>query len=123
MAKINLKNVWAFLQGNLRYKLYYSPFRFLIRQHIIEQIEVRFTSMKSVCLFEGSCEECGCKTTQLQMATKPCEGNCYPRLVNKKIWIKFKTCKFVKLDNQVWRLRRGKFKLLTQKKYNELLEK
>lgn len=114
MAKINLKNVWAFLQGNLRYKLYYSPFRELIPKHILEQIEVRFTSMRSSCLFEGACTECGCKTTELQMANKSCDGLCYPKIVNKKVWEKFKTCKFVKVDGIVWRVRRGKFKILTK---------
>lgn len=42
--------------------------------------------MDSQCYKEGSCKLCGCKTTALQMASKPCDKPCYPALLKKKQW-------------------------------------
>jgi hypothetical protein len=77
--KINVKNVIAYIQGNVRYKLYYSYwFSWLIRKEIKEQIDFRINSMRDICYIQGYCQECGCKTTALQMANKSCAGSCYP---------------------------------------------
>lgn len=89
-AKVNIRNVIAYLQGNIRYIFYYSWCRFLIRKHIREQIDFRINSMRRTCYANGFCDECGCKTTQLQMANKSCAGNCYPRMMSRKKWKIFK---------------------------------
>ena len=84
---ITFKNVIAFIQGNIRYKLYYSRFRFLIPTHILQQIRWRIKVMDRDCYQNGSCKLCGCKTTALQMADKTCEGKCYPIMMSKKEWV------------------------------------
>lgn len=84
--EITIKNIFAFIQGNLRYKLYYSHFKFLIRTHIRQQIKLRIKVMDRDCYINGSCKICGCKTTALQMANKSCAGNCYPVMMNKQEW-------------------------------------
>src|ERR1044072_8797195 len=94
------KDVIHYLLGNYRYFLYYSikprvsyadimkvvgkrnkhP---LMRQHIYEQIEYRIKWMDEGCYNSGECKKCGCSTTQLQMCNKPCDGKCYPAMMNK----------------------------------------
>ena len=85
-AKPTLKNIIAYIQGNLRYRLFYSNFAFLIRPHIREQIEIRINSMDKQCYDEGQCKICGCQTTHLQMANKACDKFCYPSMLNKEQW-------------------------------------
>ena len=85
-AKPTLKNIIAYIQGNLRYKLFYSNFAFLIRPHIREQIEVRINSMDQECYNAGECKLCGCQTTALQMANKACDKPCYPSMLSKEQW-------------------------------------
>jgi hypothetical protein len=89
MKKITWNNVLAYLQGNIRYKLWYSPYKKLIRKHIREQIELRIRFMKAECYNNGVCVKCGCVTTALQMANKECAGRCYPEMMNKSEWIDF----------------------------------
>ena len=104
-AKPTLKNIIAYIQGNLRYKLFYSNFAFLIRPHIREQIEVRIRSMDQECYNAGECKICGCQTTHLQMADKACDKPCYPRMLNKKTWDNWKKCKFTMRENdKYWNL-------------------
>ena len=85
-AKINLKNIFAYLQGNIRYELYYSKLSFLLPKHIREQYEWRIEIMDKKCFDDGVCKICGCETTALQMANKPCDKPCYPKMHNKRIW-------------------------------------
>lgn len=83
-----LKESYHFLQGWIRYYMYYSPFfSAFLRSHIKEQIEYRINSMNKACYFQGSCIKCGCTTTALQMCNKPCEGDCYPRMMNRLEWM------------------------------------
>ena len=112
-AKINFKNIIAFCQGTLRYQVYYSPFKFLIRKHIREQISFRINSMRRTCFNNGECEECGCSTTALQMANKTCGGICYPPMMNKKQWRMAKMVGSYKYDEnkKIWKLdlKKGRF--------------
>lgn len=85
-AKLNIKNILAYFQGNLRYRLFYSKFAFLIPRYIREQIQVRINSMDSECYEAGECKLCGCQTTALQMANKACDKPCYPKMLSKKEW-------------------------------------
>lgn len=80
------KDVFHYLLGKYRYRLYYSWWNFLIRKHIKEQIKYRIGVMKQECYDNGECTMCGCSTTALQMCNKSCEGGCYPPMFNKKHW-------------------------------------
>jgi len=88
-----LKDLKSFFQGNLRYQLYYSQDKFphsLMRPHIRKQIQLRIHNMNPQCFKEGQCIHCGCETTALQMATRPCEGLEYPPLIpSKQSWVNF----------------------------------
>lgn len=105
-AKINLKNIFYFIQGNCRYKLFYSTFANLLPRHIRDQIEVRINSMDRKCYAEGQCKICECKTTHLQMCNKACDKPCYPPMLNRKEWAELKE-DFVYYDTKtdtVWYL-------------------
>ena len=78
--------MYAYIQGNIRYELFYSKFKWLLPKHIEEQIMYRINSMDIDCYNEGSCKMCGCKTTALQMANKACDKPCYPFMLSKKSW-------------------------------------
>lgn len=91
-GKRPLIDVWFYVQGNIRYKLYYSKYRWLLRKYIREQIEYRIQRMKPECYEQGSCIMCGCETTMLQMADKQCDGKCYPKMfVKAGSWKHFKS--------------------------------
>ena len=83
---IEIKDMYAYIQGNIRYELFYSKFKWLLPKHIEEQIIYRINSMDIDCYNEGSCKMCGCKTTALQMANKACDKPCYPFMLSKKSW-------------------------------------
>lgn len=90
-AKVNLKNIRAYITGNYRFMIYYSKnFYYLMRKHIREQIDWRMIVMRKECFNTGSCEECGCEVPALQMANKTCDGMCYPEMMDKKTWEEFK---------------------------------
>ena len=85
-----LNNIKAYITGNYRYTFYYSKhFKFVIRKHIMEQIQWRIMAMDRKCFTAGSCQECGCLTTALQMANKACNKPCYPKMMGKKDWRNF----------------------------------
>lgn len=96
MKLISFKYSWYeivdYFRANIRYFCYYnSKFRHLLKPHIIEQIDFRINVMMDhECYNNGSCKICGCTTTNLQMANKPCEGLCYPPIVGKDHWKAFK---------------------------------
>lgn len=87
--RVNLTNIIAYLQGNIRYYLYYSRFKFMIRKHIREQIDFRIKFMDKACYENGQCKLCGCATTALQMANKSCDKPCYPKMMPKSQWKNF----------------------------------
>lgn len=104
-SKLNLKNIIAYVQGWIRFYLYYHPrLKFLIRKHIREQIDFRIKYMDKECYENGSCKLCGCATTALQMANKSCDKPCYPPILNKKDWYNFISGKeeFI-FNNLIWK--------------------
>ncbi len=113
-AEITLKNIWAYIQGNIRYRLYYSNYTFLIKlipKYIREQIRCRIISMDQGCLMRGRCKLCGCQTTALQMADKACDKPCYPAMLSRKKWdriLKGKITYCVETDTH-WKLENNKF--------------
>ena len=108
-AKPTLENIIAYIQGNLRYKLFYSNFAFLIRPHIREQIEVRINSMDPICYGNGECKMCGCQTTHLQMANKACDKPCYPEMMSRRNWILMKKGLYYPTNKRWWKLKYNKF--------------
>lgn len=103
LKDITLKNILAYNQGTIRYKLYYSKrFRRLIRKHIREQIEFRIEVMDRSCYENGSCKLCGCKTTALQMANKACDKPCYPPMMDKGCWKDFLNHIMVGVKGAYW---------------------
>jgi len=89
-AKINLSNIMSYLVGNFRYACYDNAWSVIIREHILDQIHWRIEVMKPECYTSGSCVECGCTTTALQMANKACDGLCYPTMMSRDNWRAFK---------------------------------
>lgn len=100
--KINIKDILAYVTGNFRHSLYYTKLNFLIPKHIRKQIEIRLNSMNPKCYSEGACLKCGCVTPALQMANKPCEGMCYPKMVNKHFFKAWMEIGFAKIEQVVW---------------------
>jgi hypothetical protein len=95
--RCKVSNWWAFIQGKFRYKIYYSEFfKWLMRDFIREQIAWRISVMDRECYTKGSCKICGCDTTALQMADKPCPKPCYPEMMSKKAWERIKKVKNIK---------------------------
>lgn len=90
-SNFTLENVYAYFQGKIRYKLYYSKrLNWLIPLHVFEQISYRIFVMDKECYSLGSCKMCGCETVALQMADKPCDKPCYPEMMNKADWGTYK---------------------------------
>lgn len=121
MSDINLLNIKSYLVGNLRYKVYDNSFSFLIRRHILEQIEFRIANMNPECYNSGSCIKCGCKTTALQMANKACDEPCYPTMMDKENWERFKKggMFYDHFTNDFWQIRDKKLTILKAKNYVE----
>jgi len=129
MEKYSLKNVWAYLQGNFRYKLYYSKSyigkklkNVLISKHILEQIDTRISSMDKECYEGGQCKICGCKTTALQMANKSCDKPCYPVMLSKEQWnfLKEGGTIYDKVTDKFWTIKKFQFKEVKAKKKSKV---
>jgi hypothetical protein len=111
-GQAKIVDVWHYFVGNYRYNFYYGgklsrKYTFIawlrkriLRRHIKEQIAWRISIMNTECYVKGACIKCGCDTTQLQMANKPCEGNCYPAMMGKFDWKLFKAINFIKIDSR-----------------------
>lgn len=98
-SKNKRRDIKAYLVGNLRYWAWYATFmgdsyffrKLFIREHIRQQIEHRiYKWMDRDCYSNGECKICGCTTTALQMANKACDKPCYPEMMDKVSWGKFK---------------------------------
>ena len=93
IKEITLRNIRSYFEGYLR--------SFMIKffqgrlEHIYEQVEYRkslVSAASPVCINEGKCKVCGCKTPELFYADKSCENvpPCYPPLVGKNEWLEQK---------------------------------
>lgn len=92
-AKINLKNIRSFVQGNWRAALleYYPDG---LPKHVEEQYYWRIQQVAEEspeCLENKECKKCHCAIPELFMADKACENNppCYPEMMSKKQWEEF----------------------------------
>jgi hypothetical protein len=70
---------------------------------------MRVDAMKPDCYNQGSCVLCGCSTPALQLANKPCDNPCYPAMMNKRDWDKFKkgVPGYDQKTNLVWWMKKG----------------
>jgi len=115
MGKITIKNIFSFIQGNIRYKLFYTKYSFLIRKSRREQISTRIKSMNMTCFNQGSCITCGCATVKLQMANKACDGFCYPPMLGSRQWTLLKAgYKITDTNGIAWKLQNEKFVCLNK---------
>lgn len=102
---ITMKNVWAYIQGNTR-KITdeIGPDIFKSPQHIQEQIIWREVIHNPICYKAGKCmlptgNPCKCKVPDKFYSDKECEGGCYPAIMDKELWNKFKqVCARRKID-------------------------
>lgn len=93
LKQILSKEAFYYFQGNIRAKWYFSKYwKFLIRPHIREQIQLRLLVIDSICKTTGICKLCGCNTPALQMCDKACNKPCYPPMLNKAQWMTFTGC-------------------------------
>lgn len=109
MKKVTLKNIKAYIQGNLRYRLFYSRLQHWLPEHILQQIEYRLETMNPSCYSSGSCVKCGCSTTALQMANKSCDGNCYPPMMTERQFLHYIVGQDVVVEGNTWRLSKNSF--------------
>lgn len=96
---------WHYLVGNYRYGIYYGHtwWSFLpMRKHIRSQIDFRIIVMNPKCYEQGTCVACGCNTTALQMASKTCDEECYPKMMTKKKWKTYPIALMIRKSKDKW---------------------
>lgn len=109
-----LFNIYYYIQGYIRYYLYYSKFNSLLFLYIKNQIKYRINSMDSRCYNDGSCKICGCKTTPLQMCNKACDKPCYPSMLSRRVWNRVTNKKLIPYNVYIITDEFGRFKLLSK---------
>jgi hypothetical protein len=88
---ITLKNIQAYLQGNIRMLAeQYGPEFIKMEPHIREQVMFRQDIANPECVNNKECKECHCSIPGLFYADKTCGGECYPVMMNEEEWNKFK---------------------------------
>lgn len=100
------KDAWYYIQGTVRMNLYNGKFKWLLRKHILQQFEWRRDETPAKkCNAAHSCLCCGCLTPDLFFADKPCSTGkdkwcqdqelvqCYPAMMSRSEWNKYKKCK------------------------------
>jgi len=90
--KINLSNILNYAEAEVRY--WKSTSKFLGNPpHIDEQSIWRLSQIKEhspECMQHTYCVFCGCDVKEKSFETKGCEEGCYPELMDKETWEKFK---------------------------------
>jgi len=88
---ITLKNIKAYIQGKSRLfiKKYGADF-IKLEEHIQEQIIWREERALPECIEKGQCISCGCDMPDMLYSDKSCERKCYPEMMDKETWEKFK---------------------------------
>lgn len=87
-AKINFLNVKGFIQGNFRKLL--EDFPGIVEDHIYEQVQYRLGIMDENCIKNKMCP-CECAVPNKQYEDRSCENHCYPPMMDKENWEKFKS--------------------------------
>jgi hypothetical protein len=102
-AKITLRNIYAVLQAFFR-KARRNVGGFDLQPYMYEQIIWRRTQViekSPECWKSGSCIVCGCDILGKTMEDRQCssETPCYPEMMNKENWKKYKELYNIKLFN------------------------
>ncbi len=93
---ITMKNAWAYIQGNTRKIMNtLGPEILKSPQHIQEQILWRDVIHNPLCSKKGQCmlpldNPCKCELPDKLYSDKSCEGGCYPAIMDKFTWYRFK---------------------------------
>jgi hypothetical protein len=86
LTDITIRHVKAYLQAKSRKLLGAST-------HIEEQYSHRIDLVSKEspeCISSKQCKICSCETPDLFLSDDPCEGGCYPRMMDKEAWEKYK---------------------------------
>jgi hypothetical protein len=83
----NSDNIKSFIEGN---SLYFWDKWLGVSPHIKEQVKFRLNNCKNDCVPAGKCIKCGCPTRRKVFATKSCNYNRHPDLMNAEDWEKYK---------------------------------
>ena len=87
---ITLANIGSFVQGKTRFLVdRYGGEFFSLEEHIKEQVLYRESLANKECVNNKVCK-CGCEIPGLFYADKTCEDGCYPVVMDKETWDKFK---------------------------------
>ena len=92
MAKITLRNILQYIEGNTRLL---GDMIHLLPHHEKEQVIYRSQICKAECLSVGYCIQCGCDLPGKFYVKKSCNLDRFPDMMSKTDWEKFK------LDNQI----------------------
>lgn len=87
---IRISDIWYYVQGNVRYFLVRKRLSKFIRRHVLEQVVMRELNADKECKAGGRCRICGCHTPALFYADKACDKPCYPAMMCKEEWERFK---------------------------------
>jgi hypothetical protein len=90
--KINLSNILNYAEAEVRF--WKSTSKFLDNpKHIDEQSIWRLSEVKDKspdCIQQLRCIGCGCQIMEKVFESKACEEGCYPEMMSKDIWEKYK---------------------------------
>lgn len=95
-AKVNLKNILKFVEGNT---MLLGDKLGLLSAHRKEQVEYRASICYESCFKgnEGKCEECGCPVPEKWHVKESCNGGKkFPDLMSKDDWENFKSINIIK---------------------------
>lgn len=81
-APVSIPNIWAVLQSLFRRNIH-TP------KHIEEQVEWRRKVSNPKCIENDECI-CSCTWSELIYADKACDGKCYPPMMPRVYWKKYK---------------------------------
>jgi hypothetical protein len=100
---VTMKNIHAYLQGNLRMLAEkYGEDYIKMNTHIKEQIIFRMDISNPECIEQKECKECHCTIPNLMYADKQCGGECYPKMMNEEEWEEFKKAlRIYTLENNI----------------------
>lgn len=96
-AKITWENIKKFFQGN-----YFKVKRSIstIEDVREEQYKWRLSLIQKtspLCIEQGNCRICGCNVDGLALSDPPCEGNCFPEIMNATQWHQYKKINNIKI--------------------------
>jgi len=96
MAKVTLKNVFSFIEGNL--KMYLDQWDAL-PEHEKEQVAYRMEVCKDDCVKNGYCTYCQCSVPAKLYSRYSCnKDERFPGIMSKKRWEEYKEEKNIKIE-------------------------